>query len=113
MNFDNIMINITKIQIIKKQLIGFIQPYYQKYKNKIIYLPNEDALHYLIHSLQMKVNNNNSKFNNINKNRCNIYVMAPLDVINGEGKPSYLNKFTDWCSQLKEGGIDGVMIDVW
>ncbi|KAK8898208.1 beta-amylase [Tritrichomonas musculus] len=61
----------------------------------------------------MKVNNNNSKFNNISKSRCNVYVMAPLDVINGEGKPSYLNKFTEWCEQLKEGGIDGVMIDVW
>ncbi|KAK8898381.1 beta-amylase [Tritrichomonas musculus] len=64
----------------------------------------------------MKVNNSKSNMmnnNNISENRCNVYVMAPLDVINEEGKPSYLNKFSDWCSQLKEGGIDGVMIDVW
>ena len=60
----------------------------------------------------MKVNNN-SNFNNVSKSRWNVYVIAPLDVINGEGKPSYLNKFTEWREQLKEGGIDGVMIDVW
>ena len=39
--------------------------------------------------------------------------MAPLDVINDEGKPSYLQTFTKWCQQLKEGGVDVVMIDVW
>ncbi len=64
----------------------------------------------------MKVNNSNSKYSNkskSNKNRCEVFVMAPLDVINEEGKPSYLNKFTKWCSQLKEGHVDGVMIDVW
>ena len=55
----------------------------------------------------MKINNNN------NKNRCNVFVMAPLDIINEEGKPSYIQTFTKWCQQLKEGGVDGVMIDVW
>ena len=49
---------------------------------------------------------------NTNK-RCDVYVMAPLDVINAEGKPSYLSKFTDWCEQLEAGHVDGVMIDVW
>ncbi|KAK8872044.1 Beta-amylase [Tritrichomonas musculus] len=53
----------------------------------------------------MKINNNN--------NRCDVYVLAPLDVINDEGKPSYLQTFTKWCQQLKDGCVDGVMIDVW
>ncbi|KAK8836350.1 beta-amylase [Tritrichomonas musculus] len=47
------------------------------------------------------------------ENRCDVYVMAPLDIIDEEGKPSYIQTFTKWCKQLKEGGIDGVMIDVW
>ena len=58
----------------------------------------------------MKVNNNSCKHNNKSKskeNRCEVFVMAPLDVINEEGKPSYLKKFAKWCSQLKEGHIDG------
>ena len=62
----------------------------------------------------MKVNNNKSNYKSkSNKGRCEVFVMAPLDVINEEGKPSYLNKFQKWCMQLKEGHIDGVMIDVW
>ena len=47
------------------------------------------------------------------EHRSEVYVMAPLDVINEEGKASYLKKYEKWCSQLKEGGVDGVMIDVW
>ena len=50
---------------------------------------------------------------NNNSNRCDVYVMAPLDVINEEGKPSYIKKFTKWCERLREGEVDGVMIDVW
>ena len=46
-------------------------------------------------------------------NRCDVIVMAPLDVVNAHGKPSYLNKFTKWCKKLKDGHVDGVMIDVW
>ena len=46
------------------------------------------------------------------EHRSEVYVMAPLDVINEEGKASYLKKYEKWCSQLKEGGVDGVMIDV-
>ena len=49
------MIKVIKILIIKKQLKAFIQQSYQfliisneKYKNKKIYLKNDDALHYLI-----------------------------------------------------------------
>ena len=62
----------------------------------------------------MKVNNSRSNNKSkSSKNRCDVLVMAPLDVINEEGKPSYLNKFTNWCKQLKEGHVDGVMIDVW
>lgn len=81
-----------------------------------------DEVHYYLlkHSLQMKVNNHKSnsnskynKLNKLNKSRCDVFVMAPLDVINEEGKPNYLNKFTKWCSQLKEGHVDGVMIDFW
>ena len=62
----------------------------------------------------MKVNNSRSNNKSkSSKNRCDVLVMAPLDVINEEGKPSYLNKFSKWCCQLKEGHVDGVMIDVW
>ena len=60
-----------------------------------------------MYSFQKKENKNKSK------NRCDVYVMAPLDVINEEGKPSYINKFNKWCEELKEGGVDGIMIDVW
>ena len=45
--------------------------------------------------------------------RCDVIVMAPLDVINEHGKPSYLKEFSEWCSELREGRVDGVMIDVW
>ena len=53
----------------------------------------------------MKTNNKSS--------RCDVIVMAPLDVLNSQGKPWYINKFTKWCKQLKSGEVDGVMIDVW
>ena len=53
----------------------------------------------------MKVNNKN--------NRCDVIVMAPLDVINCFGKPTDIDTFTTWCMQLRSGEVDGVMIDVW
>ena len=44
---------------------------------------------------------------------CDVYVMAPLDVLDNKEEPTYLDKFANWCEQLKEGNVDGVMIDVW
>lgn len=76
--------------------------------------------HFILNYCRLKINsnkiNNNSKsskqIKNI-KNRCDVFDMTPLDVIDEEGKPSYINKFEKWCSQLKEGHVDGVMIDAW
>ncbi|KAK8842101.1 beta-amylase [Tritrichomonas musculus] len=48
----------------------------------------------------------------VNKS-CKVYVMAPLDILNNDGLPTYLPRFTRWCKKLKEGKVDGVMIDVW
>ncbi|KAK8857914.1 beta-amylase [Tritrichomonas musculus] len=45
--------------------------------------------------------------------RCDVFVMAPLDLMNNNQEPTYFDKFSNWCSQLKNGNIDGVMIDIW
>lgn len=37
---------------------------------------------------------------------------VPLDIINKEGKFSYMKKFTKWCKRLKEGRVSDIMIHV-
>ncbi|OHT12824.1 glycosyl hydrolase [Tritrichomonas foetus] len=44
---------------------------------------------------------------------CEVYVMAPLDLFDDNQNPSYKDKFSGWCSNLKNANVDGVMIDVW
>ncbi|PRP87859.1 beta-amylase [Planoprotostelium fungivorum] len=40
-------------------------------------------------------------------------VMLPLDVINNDGQLSDAGKLKNQFSQLKAGGVDGIMTDVW
>ena len=41
------------------------------------------------------------------------YVMAPLDLFNGNQDFNYYDKFNNWLQTLKSANVDGIMIDVW
>lgn len=43
----------------------------------------------------------------------NVFVMAPLDILNGSQKLTYKDKLIGWLGRLKNAKVDGIMIDVW
>ena len=44
---------------------------------------------------------------------CEVFVMAPLDLMNDDCTPKYLDKFTNWCQMLRDAKVDGIMMDIW
>jgi beta-amylase len=42
-----------------------------------------------------------------------VFVMLPLDTINNNNQVSNPQQILSWMKQLKSGGVDGVMVDVW
>jgi beta-amylase len=45
--------------------------------------------------------------------RVPVFVMMPLDTIDNNGNVRDPNTISKWLAQLKTGGVDGIMIDVW
>ena len=45
---------------------------------------------------------------------CEVLVMAPLDLVNERTfQFQYKGKLEWWCQRLKEGNVNGIMLDVW
>ena len=44
---------------------------------------------------------------------CDVFVMAPLDLVNNDGYPSFQSKFENWCNMLRDANVKGVMLDIW
>ena len=44
---------------------------------------------------------------------CDVFVMAPLDLIDNNCNPSFQSKFENWCNMLRDANVKGVMLDVW